>query len=232
MTTDFQARAHSHVNELRATPDIVMTACEIGSGPPRELSADDAALIGSAWGDTAVEGVREYLLSTDHIHVAWHMDDYSLDGEFFLKDVRNCLSGRVVPYVDVSLSPEQRELMADGLLMLEEAPGSGRLTALRHHAPSQGLWFYDTNHRNLVPLELDYRSYVDTLLVMKGIPGWQYLFTDVDLRHGKYHATVRQLEKTLEGFPDLFPDHDYSHLRERFQARCDRPTRGRARRAR
>ncbi|WP_345432629.1 hypothetical protein [Actinoallomurus vinaceus] len=80
--------------------------------------------------------------------------------------------------------------------------------------------------------ELDYRSYVETLLVMKETPGWQYLFTEVDLRHRKFHATVRQLEKTLEVFPSLFPDHDYGHLQERFQARCDRPTGGRAPRVR
>lgn len=108
-----------------------MPTCEVGSGPPKELSADDAVLIGSAWGSDAVEGVRDYLLGTERIHVAWHSDDHYLYGEFALNDLRKCISDFGLPYADERLSAAKQEIMEWELKTLEEAPGSGRLTALR-----------------------------------------------------------------------------------------------------
>ncbi|MER6952123.1 hypothetical protein ABT294_49755 [Nonomuraea sp. NPDC000554] len=221
---NYQDRVRTHIEELRSTPDVVMRTCEIGSGPPQELSADDAVLIGSVWGGDAVEGVRDYLLSTDRIHVAWHTDDHYLYGEFALKDLRNCLSDFGLPYTDERLPPEKQELMGWELKTLEEEPGSGRLTALRvpFGAQSRELWFYDMNHERLELLELDYQSYVENLLLMKGAPGWQYLFAEVDLGEGEFRSMVSQLDRTLEALPVLFPDHDYSRLQERYEARCSR----------
>ncbi|GAA2107383.1 hypothetical protein [Actinomadura alba] len=219
---NYQDRVRTHVEELRSTPDVVMRTCEIGSDPPQELSADDAALIGSVWGGDAVEGVRDHLLSTDRIHVAWHTDDHYLYGEFALKDLRNCLSGFGLPYTDEGLPPEKQELMGRELKTLEEEPGSGRLTALRvpfgFESQSRELWFYDMNRKRLEPLELDYQSYVENLLLMKGAPYWQYLFTEVDLGDWEFQSMVEQLDITLEALPVLFPDHDYSRLQERYEA--------------
>lgn len=219
---DFQARLRMHVEELRSVPDVVLPTCEIGAGPPRELSAGDVGLIGSAMGSGVVEGVREYLLSVDRVHVAWHSDDHYVYGEFALHDLRSCIADFGLPCADERLSPEKRELMEWELKTLEEAPGSGRLTALRVPlgGQSQELWFYDMNHARLELLELDYRSYVDNLLLMKGAPGWQYLFTGVDLRDEEFQSTVRQLDRTLEELPVLFPDHDYRRLQERYDDRC------------
>ncbi|KAB2350012.1 hypothetical protein [Actinomadura rudentiformis] len=218
----YQDRVRAHVRELRSTPDVVMPTCEIGSGTPRQLAADDAVLIGAAWGDDAVEGVRDYLLSTERIHVAWHTDDHYLYGEFALKDLRNCLSGWGLSDTDERLPPDKRQIMEWELKTLEEAPGSGRLTAVRMPAGAQSreLWFYDMNHQRLELLELDYQSYLDNLLLMKGAPGWQYLFTQVDLCDGEFRSTVSQLDRTLEALPVLFPGHDYSRLQERYEARC------------
>ncbi|GAA2214297.1 hypothetical protein GCM10009850_097620 [Nonomuraea monospora] len=221
---NYQDRVSSHVMELRSIPNLVMPTCELGSGPPRELSADEAVLIGAIWGEDAVEGVRDYLLSIDRIHVAWHTDDHYLFGEFALKDLRDCVTGFGLPDVDVRLPAEKQELMEWELKTLEEAPGSGRLTALR--VPSGGssreLWFYDMNHERLELLDLDFRSYLENLLLMKGAPGWQYLFTEVDLGGREFQTLVGQLDRTLEALPVLFPAHDYSRLQERYEARCSR----------
>ncbi|GAA2418021.1 hypothetical protein [Nonomuraea africana] len=221
MIRDFPARVRELVAELQSVPDLVMDSCHIGQGAARELTAEDADVIRSAMGDGAVEDVRGYLLGTDHIQVAWHLDDHSVYGEFHLKDLRNCLAGGYLPYADARLSPVEQRVMGEELKTLEEAPGSGRLTALRLRleAECRELWFYDTNHRRLALLDLDYPSYLENLLITKGIPGWQYLFTDTDIRHREFHAIVRQLERSLDSFPDLFPHHDYSDLRERLEAR-------------
>ncbi|MFI0462963.1 hypothetical protein ACH347_02650 [Saccharopolyspora sp. 5N102] len=45
---NYRDRVRAHVEELRSIPDVVVRTFEIGSGPPRELSAGDTALIGSA----------------------------------------------------------------------------------------------------------------------------------------------------------------------------------------
>ncbi|MEV0087678.1 hypothetical protein [Saccharopolyspora sp. NPDC050642] len=219
---NYQDRVRAHVEELRSIPDVVVRTCEIGSGPHRELSAGDTALIDSAWGDDAAEGVRDYLLSTDHIHLTWHTDDHYLYGEFALKDLRSCLSDYGLPHVDERLPPEKWELMGTELKTLEEAPGSGRLTALRapFGAQSRELWFYDMNRVRLELLELDYQSYLENLLLMKGAPFWQYLFMEVDLRDREFQTMVSQLDRTLEALPVLFPDHDYSRLQERYEERC------------
>ncbi|MBT2367452.1 hypothetical protein J7E88_19615 [Streptomyces sp. ISL-10] len=171
-------------------------------------------------GNAALDDVGDYLLATDHIHVSWRTDDHYLYGEFFLKDLRTCLAGNYIPYVDPRL-PQEEQLVMEELKTLEEAPGSGRLTALRvpPYAESREMWFYDTNHRRLELLDLDFKAYLETLLVTKGIPGWQYLFTGTDMGHREFNAIVRQLRISLESLADMFPGHDYSDLHARLEAR-------------
>jgi hypothetical protein len=220
MSTSFHARVREVVNELESADDIVVDSCRVEAGATWERTAEGADTIRAVMGEAALEGVESYLLGVEHVHVAWHMDDYSLEGEFFLKDVRACLSGNYLPYVDSSLPPDRRQAM-DGLKTFEEAPGSGRLVALRVPVDGQSrdMWFYDANHRRLELLDLDYQSYMEHILVMKGVPGWQYLFTDVDITHREFHTEVSQLRRALARFPELFPHHDYGDVRERLEAR-------------
>ncbi|MER7012839.1 hypothetical protein ABT324_15590 [Saccharopolyspora sp. NPDC000359] len=210
-------RIRAHVEELRSAPDIVVTTCDIGSGPPRELSADDVDLISDRWGADAVDGTRDYLLNTDRIHLSWHSVAHYVHGEFALTDIRSCMTGWIVEVEDERLAPEKQELLWE-LKGLEEAPGSGRLTALR--ATNDELWFYDITKARLERLALDFQSYVDNLLLLKGAPNWQYLFADVDLCDDEFTTRVAQLDRTLEALPILFPDHDYSHLQQRYEERC------------
>ncbi|MEV0699598.1 hypothetical protein AB0I53_16995 [Saccharopolyspora sp. NPDC050389] len=53
----------------------------------------------------------------------------------------------------------------------------------------------------------DRQSYVENLLVMKGAPGWQYLFAEVDLCDREFQAMVSQLDRALEALPVLRSRH-------------------------
>lgn len=67
-------------------------------------------------------------------------------------------------------------------------------------------------------MEVTYREYLDALLVTKGTYGWQYLYTDVSLGRG-FGGVRRYLQGMIELFPEIFPNHDYSPLVERLEAR-------------
>jgi hypothetical protein len=80
------------------------------------------------------------------------------------------------------------------------------------------VWFLDHRHAN-IRLDLDYRDYLDNLILTKGATRWQYLFADVRLSDREFTRVRESLETMLSIFPDQFPDHDYAALVARFEAR-------------
>lgn len=68
-------------------------------------------------------------------------------------------------------------------------------------------------------MDLDYLGYLEALAVTKGAYGWQYLFTDLSLLNDDLHHVVESVKAMLRRFPDLFPQHDYTQLRERLEER-------------
>lgn len=221
MPTEFQMRAREAFEEVQSAPEFIVSRYDIESERERPLTEEDARLIHRYMGDEAVDEVQGHLLDAEQIHLSWHTPDHYIYGEFALKDLRTCLWGEYVPYTDERLTPAEQEAM-DEIKVLEESPGSGRLSALRaplDMTPCREIWFYDMNHQRFELLDLNYSSYVDTLLTTKGIPGWQYLYSDTRLDHDEFHNIVRQLELSLDAFEALFPGHDYSDLRARLEAR-------------
>jgi hypothetical protein len=221
MPTTFQLRARETFEEVRSTAEFVVEKSEIDSEGDRPLTAEDANLIGLYMGPDAVDQVADHLLDAEQIHLSWHTPDHAVYGEFALKDLRTCLSGFYMPYTDERLAPAE-QLVMDEIKTLEESPGSGRLTALRvsmDMTPRHELWFYDMNQQRFELLDLKYSSYVDTLLITKGIPGWQYLYTDARLADDEFRHLAGQLERSLDALEEVFPAHDYSALRERLEAR-------------
>ncbi|MFE5818787.1 hypothetical protein ACFQ6S_35920 [Streptomyces sp. NPDC056479] len=221
MPSVFQLRAREVFEEVRSTAEFTVETYEIESEGERPLTEDDAKLIRQYMGPTTVDEVRDHLLDVEQIHLSWRTADYRVHGEFALKDLRTCLSGRYMPHTDERLTPEE-QLVMDEIKTLEEAPGSGRLTALRVHmdmSPCREIWFYDMNQQRLALLDLDYSSYVDNLLITKGIPGWQYLYSDTRLDDEEFRQLARQLKISLDALEEVFPDHDYTDLRARLEER-------------
>ncbi|MFE4372941.1 hypothetical protein ACFRMN_32840 [Streptomyces sp. NPDC056835] len=201
--------------------EFIVEKYEITSERERSLTEDDAKLIRRYMGPTAVDDVEDHLLDDDRIHLSWHTPDHYVYGEFALKDLRVCLSGHYMPYMDERLTVSEQLVMGE-IKTLEEAPGSGRLTALRvpmDMTPCQEIWFYDMNQQRFELLDLDYSSYLDTLLITKGIPGWQYLYADRRLADDEFRQLANQLELSLGTLEEAFPGHDYSGLRGRLEDR-------------
>ncbi|MFF9809218.1 hypothetical protein ACF1G5_29555 [Streptomyces coeruleorubidus] len=162
-----------------------------------------------------------YLLEAERVYVRWHRDDYYLDGEFALKSLHSCLSGNYVTFEDSRLAEGQREVMRD-LKIFEEAPGSGRMTGIRFPVGGAGvseIWFYDMNQLKLESLDIDYTTYLDTLLATGGVAGWQYLFADLDFRNDAFRGIAKDLREMIGYFRHVFPDRDYEPLIDRLEAR-------------
>ncbi|MFE6742956.1 hypothetical protein [Streptomyces tubercidicus] len=221
MPTTFQVRAREAFEEVGSASEFTVEKYEIESEQERPLTKNEARLMRRYMGPSAVEDAVHHLLDAERIHLSWHTPDHQIYGEFALKDLRACLWGDYMPYTDERLTPKEKLVMGE-IKTLEESPGSGRLTALRvpmEITPCREIWFYDMNHQRFELLDLDYSSYVDTLLITKGIPGWQYLYTDTHLADDEFSFIARQLEISLDALEEIFPRHDYSGLRERLEAR-------------
>jgi len=106
--------------------------------------------------------------------------------------------------------------------------GAGMMSFIRMR-PNTGpleIWYQDIADigedpypPGLLKLDITYSQYLDALLLTKGTYGWQYLYADVTLRGSGHQSTVDYLQRMLEIFPELFPQHDYRPLRKRLEAR-------------
>lgn len=107
------------------------------------------------------------------------------------------------------------------LRVLDQSTESGRLTGI--HVPESGegreLWFHDINNSTLKRLDIGCRDCVRNVFTMKGVSGWQYLFTDTDLSGDEFDVLSGSLTNALTSFPTLFPRYDYADLRARLTAR-------------
>ncbi|MFD6286821.1 hypothetical protein [Streptomyces sp. NPDC060205] len=221
MPIPFHLRAREVFEEVRSAAEFSVEKSEFQGEGARPLTAEDERIIGLYMGPEAVEQVVNHLFDAEQIHLSWHTPDHAVYGEFALKDLRTCLSGPYMPYTDERLTSAE-QLVMDEIKTLEEAPGSGRLTALRvsmDMTPCHELWFYDMNQQRFELLDLKYSSYLDALLITKGIPGWQYLYADVRLAEDEFRQLASQLERSLDALEEVFPAYDYSALRQRLEAR-------------
>ncbi|MFJ4471407.1 hypothetical protein ACIP2X_28560 [Streptomyces sp. NPDC089424] len=147
---------------------------------------------------------------------------------------------RILHFYDVFEQPEgpsplpdatdfQRGFLSE-LRSFDRTPrsGAGMMSYIRMQPRTTPLeiWYQDIADIGVDPyppgllkMDVTYCQYLDALLLTKGTYGWQYLFTDISLGGSGFRNTVRYLERMLEIFPELFPEHDYSDLRDRLEAR-------------
>ena len=70
-----------------------------------------------------------------------------------------------------------------------------------------------------VKLDLTFTQYVETLLLTKGLHGWQYLFADVSLTDPALQHVAEGLRNGVNALPDIFPGLDYTPLIQRLKTR-------------
>ncbi|MET8677337.1 hypothetical protein ABZW18_07055 [Streptomyces sp. NPDC004647] len=147
---------------------------------------------------------------------------------------------RVLHFYDVLDQPEgppamsgatefQRQFLSE-IRLFDNTPRSGAgmmsFIRLQPNVTPLEIWFQDIADIGGDPyppgylkMDITYCQYLDALLLTKGTYGWQYLYTDISLRGGDFQSKVNYLRGMLEAFPEIFPEHDYTPLRERLEAR-------------
>ncbi|WP_413114699.1 hypothetical protein ACK1X7_05250 [Streptomyces sp. CY1] len=142
-------------------------------------------------------------------------------GEFFLTPLERALCEEP-PDLTSSLYSDEEQRIGQGLRVIDDTPftGAGSFTAIRLHPESTGseMWFSD-HLRGLWRMELDYSTYVELLRLTKGAFGWQHLFTQAPLEEEEFQRTADRIVNMLDALPQIFPDRDYTPLRERWEAR-------------
>ncbi|MEV0648224.1 hypothetical protein AB0I28_23460 [Phytomonospora sp. NPDC050363] len=212
MRTDFHERVNAMITGLDDWDDTVVEARS-----EKSWAGDPPVLVESK--RSFADGVEPYWLGAREVQARWRSADQRLGGEFRIPDVRACLDGGPFLHDDPMLPDGQAETMAS--MRIIEATESGRLTGLRHETENRPeLWFYDTNHHRLDSLELDYSTYMEMLLLTRGVSGWQYLFADIDLSAPEFNGVVGWLDRALVLLPPRFPDERWPELERRLDARA------------
>ncbi|GGX22575.1 hypothetical protein GCM10010321_41420 [Streptomyces chartreusis] len=169
------------------------------------------------------ERLKESYFPYRFIAQHWRAADpeVSLVGDFCVMNIDASSERKLEPLEDFIWYESDRALLSE-LSILDNIArgGSGQLATMRFlpGVSSPEIWYLDRFH-TFVKLDMDYRDYLDNLIITKGVIGWQYLFADVSLGADEFGNTLDDLRTMLRIFPEQFPDHDYAPLQERLEAR-------------
>ncbi|NBE51738.1 hypothetical protein [Streptomyces boluensis] len=216
------------LEELKSCPEIHTTHDIRGDLKLRFGDADRVfKRIANLSGVTLPDAWKPYYLRFAGIGSCWSFGGDSpghFGGEFH---VTNLFETTLTPSPAEAWSgiPGLSEEFLEELHPFDGTPttGVGHLALLRltKGASDAEVWFHASPyepHR----MDLDYPTYLETLRITKGAFCWQYLFVDpaeVDLSSEEFASAAGLLTRMLETFPRVFPEHDYSDLQARLEAR-------------
>ncbi|MEK2476009.1 hypothetical protein [Streptomyces noursei] len=212
------------MEEIRKCPELDVTVAEFGH-ISTTLGDVGRAFDGMAeYYDLPLSGrVRGHFFRHNDIETYWRSarPDSALVGEFGLTHLYRSVVEKHLADTWEGTDDAERELHGE-LRIFDDTPhtGSGRMATLRA-APGTTdpeIWFFDMREGAL-EMDIDYPTYLDTLLITKGTIGWQYLYCEAGFGDPGFTPIVDGLREMLDVFPRLFPDHDYSDLRARLQER-------------
>ncbi|MFJ1546116.1 hypothetical protein [Streptomyces sp. NPDC088246] len=217
----YERRLEQVFREVRESPLLDVVDQHRGPGGP---GADTAGLyeLLAEDGYPLEPRLLECFFPYRNMALQWRAaaSDTPLVGEFDVVSIDVTPDIRL-PIDDLTRQDSDRALLSE-LRILDDisSGGEGRLAAMRFHpgVTNPEIWFLDRYH-DYVRLELDYRDYLDNLLITKGATGWQYLFADVPLGEREYGYILENLRTMLRVFPEQFPDYDYAPLATRLEAR-------------
>ncbi|WP_432194967.1 hypothetical protein [Streptomyces sp. bgisy027] len=169
------------------------------------------------------EKVRECYFRHKEIAASWRPldEDSEIVGEFQLSHLLSAVTQNHMDDVWEGDDAEERVLYGE-LRVFDDTPrtGTGRMAALRvtPGASDPEIWFHDLRDGAL-RMDLDYPGYLKTLLITKGVIGWQYLYCAPEDCGMGFIPLVDGLKEMLDVFPRVFPDHDYTDLKARLLER-------------
>jgi hypothetical protein len=164
------------------------------------------------------------LIFPDNIFLCWHYEineQRQTGGEVNFK-------ATISQYIDTTktdfahkLTEYSKKLYEAGYRFFDSHPnaGDGIQIALKIEKDTlaPNVWYVDVIHENKRSLELDYPSYVEHSINLKGLYEWQYLFMDVDFRGLDFD--ISPLRRRLEDYPKLFPGSDVNEYLKRYNDR-------------
>lgn len=152
-----------------------------------------------------------------------------LGGEFVLQDLYDAVNLPAPQFTTETANDRDLAVFSQlRVIDFSKYAGTGTFAAIRleKHVDPLPMWYYDPRlsfvpdrDSGLIEMEVSYCAYLDALLRVKGVFGWQYLFTEVSLGAVEFRRTVARLRRMLELFPRIFPEHDYSDLATRLEER-------------
>ncbi|MEU4682481.1 hypothetical protein [Streptomyces xinghaiensis] len=218
----YEARCKKAIEEINRAENIELNYSNIAPVDPWRGAEESVFTDLSESHGLNPDPLRRNFFAPDRMHAVWRSTSGPLMvGEFSLNHIHLAISRSSFPPDDWTMPAPDKNILGS-LRVIDTAPhgGSGDITGLRLVEGSDPeVWFYDAGLHRIHRLDIGYAEYLDMVLLTKGTTGWQYLFADVQLGAADLNTSADMLETMFDTFPDLFPDHDYSTLRQRWEAR-------------
>jgi len=220
------------LQRLKETKELILTERSFGEPSLPFKRYEDLSYIDLAWTDVRLDGpmLTDALRLTEvSAHWEYKSSPDRIQGEFRIPSPVEILSMGPSPAAEAMEDPFQQEFVAQ----LRPFDIARRLVPLfranvrmtQQDGPLE-IWFEDQKTIGSPPfpygyikLDLTFVEYQKALLLSKGLHGWQYLFTDAPLGTADFNVVRERLEHGLQVLPGLFPEDDFTPLRERLEAR-------------
>ena len=217
--------------ELRGAESITLLDSRNGDIGPAFADIEPLVMFDEEWADLRLDA--DMLGDALRFEVAADWESAPalppFSGEYRVPSPMEVLSQGRMPSSELLETEFQREFVSR-LRYFDNSYASSRgfMTFLRMLSGSEPLevWFSDLAGTGGAPyppgyvrLDLTFMEYVETLLLTKGLHGWQYLFADVSLADPALEHVAEGLRNGLNALPTLFPGQDYAPLTARLEAR-------------
>jgi hypothetical protein len=212
----YQDRMLQAIDEVRKSSFFDVQHDEEGPGGWRTTDPSEIYELMAQDGFALTERVKEAWIPHQFLTLHWHAADPEVElvGDFSVMSMS--ASARVgVPVLDFAWSEDDYPFLSELTALDDVGYGDkGQMAAMRYrpNETDTEIWYLDTGH-SWVRLDLDYRDYLDNLVLTKSIIGWQYLFADVTPDIYEFSRHIDDLTTMLDVFQKLFPHHDYEPLR-------------------
>jgi hypothetical protein len=197
----------------------------VRKGAVSEVVKDSSAgfsVLEELFGVTLDPVLTNYHIRHSELGIHWYAAGTSVlgGGEFVLRELVDALiSGP--PNADDTRDDDERELFQQ-LRVVDYLPegGSWSFSAVRLTggtiAPRMWVYWFPLG---AFALDLDYRGYLEALLLTRGFYGWQFLYADVRLAGMRYAPLVDLIRTGLGLLKEALPDRRYAELETRLAER-------------
>ncbi|MFE8005803.1 hypothetical protein [Streptomyces sp. NPDC057418] len=222
--TEYERRHVESLKELDECRRVCVYQSECGPIEESVGGAQDAFEKIFSWqGIRLDQRLQRCFLRFEGISSHWRLElgESHVSGEFSLRHLAAAML-TVGTDADTEYSTDEESQIYSELRIFDDQPyGGGDTFAALRISPGMvnpEIWYHD-GPLGVFRMDLDYCTYLDSLLTTKGAYGWQHLFTTAGMEHSDVRTAMNSMRCMLEIFPQVFPDHDYAGLRTRLEER-------------